>query len=379
MAKRANSEGHIRQRKDGRWEGQFVAGRNPNGTLKRRSVYGATQAEVKTRLRDIAKQMEDGLYIEPTSITVGQWLSTWFDTYFLPNHRASTATVFLENIRTYLLPAFGSEKLQKLRTEQVQHFVNSHSDKAPATVRKMHVVLRSALKQAVENELIPRNPADKVKLPKLEQKEIEFLNEQEQRALLEALPDTDNGRALRFILGTGLRVSELCGLRWRDVQPKHFTVRQVILRTKDFTGEKQTTLTATPPKSKAGQRDIPLTKTTQAILDIQRQEYRINRLRAGSAWEDNDLVFCTPLGTPKDIRNLRRTLATALQKAGLKHRGLHALRHSFATNALRLGMDARTLSAIIGHTKVAFTLQTYVHPDLESKQKIMDIMDEYLR
>jgi len=114
-------------------------------------------------------------------------------------------------------------------------------------------------------------------------------------------------------------------------------------------------------------------------LDIQRQECRINKLRAGSAWEDKDLVFCTPIGTPKDPANLRRTLSATLKKAGLRHRGLHALRHSFATNALRLGMDPRTLGEIIGHTKVAFTLQTYVHSDMVTKQHFMTAMDDFLR
>jgi integrase len=113
--------------------------------------------------------------------------------------------------------------------------VNAQSkDWQPASVRKMMEVLRAALKQAVANGLLQRNPCDGVTLPKAEQKEIEFLTPEEQDALLKALPDTDNGRALRFILLTGLRASELCGLRWSDVEEGHFTVQQGVVRTKAF-------------------------------------------------------------------------------------------------------------------------------------------------
>lgn len=380
MSKRANSEGCIRERSDGRWEGMYTCGRNPNGTLIRRSVYGATQDEVRVKLRDITKKLDEGLYIKPDKMTVEAWLRTWFDVYFKPNHRASTATVYDCNINTYLIPSMGRMQLQKLRVEQVQTFVNKQAKgKQPATVRKIMEVFKAALKQAVVNGLVAKNPCDGVTLPKLEQKEVEFLEPDEQKKLLVALPDTDNGRALSFILKTGLRVSELCALRWSDVEADHFTVRQGAVRTKVFDakeGELRTTLTIAPPKSKAGKREIPIVAAVPSILQEQRKLYAERRLAAGELWQDGGFVFSSETGAPKDPSNLRRALSSSLKKAGLKHRGVHALRHTFATNLIRAGADARTVGELIGHSKVAFTLQTYVHSDMGTKKRALEAMQK---
>ena len=251
--RRAQGEGSIRQRPDGRWEGKYTAGRDPGtGNQIRRSVYADTQDDVRKKLREALQSLDDGTYVKPDRITVGSWLETWFKVYFQPNHRASTATVYDSNITAYLKPNLGKVQLQKLRVDQIQAFVNAQSkERQPASVRKMVEVLRAALKQAMMNNLLQRNPCDGVTLPKAEQKEIEFLTQEEQDALVNALPDTDNGRALRFVLLTGQRASEICGLRWSDVEDGYFTVRRGVIRTKAFDaveGEGKTQLTIDAPK-----------------------------------------------------------------------------------------------------------------------------------
>jgi len=378
--KRANGEGSIRQRPDGRWEGLYSAGYGIDGKAIRRSVYGRTQAEVKSKLRDIAKQLEQGLYTAPDKTTLSEWLMVWFDTYFRPNHRASTSTIYDANIRAYLVPGLGRFQLQKLRVEHIQAFINAQAaSKQPASVRKMIEILRSALKQAVANGLLAKNPCESLILPKLEQKEIEFLSPEEQRALLDALPDTDEGHMLRFILFTGLRISEVCALRWSDIEEGHFTVRQGIIRTKAFGSEQsRTELTIAPPKSKAGMREIPILPDVSALLRQQRKLFLERKLKAGEIWRDGDFVFCSGTGRPKDPANIRRTLSVTLKRAGLKHRGVHALRHTFATNLIRAGVDARTVGELIGHSKVAFTLQTYIHTSSEQKRKALEAMQKSL-
>ena len=123
-------------------------------------------------------------------------------------------------------------------------------------------------------------------------------------------------------------------------------------------------------------RVIPITSLADAILRQQRKLYAARRIAAGSAWYDGDFVFSSELGTPKDPANLRRTLKESLQKAGLKHRGVHALRHTFATNAIHAGVDVKTLGELIGHTKAAFTIQTYVHSNLDAKKKAMEAIEK---
>lgn len=117
----------------------------------------------------------------------------------------------------------------------------------------------------------------------------------------------------------------------------------------------------------------------RALLEEQRRKQITDKEKAlamGLGWQSGGLVFSTADGSPKDLPNLRRTLNQALDKAGLPHRGLHALRHTFATNALQAGMDVRTLSEMIGYSKIAFTLQTYVHSSMDIKRKALEAMEK---
>lgn len=376
--KRGNNDGSIRQRKDGLWEGRITIGVNSNGTQNRKSVYGSSQAEVQKKLRDILQKVEEGDYSEPSRMTVGAWLDNWCENYGAPHWREKTLEVHRDNIRLHLKPALGKIQLRKLRADHIQAYINTEqkAGTASATIRKRMEPLQGALKQATANRLIPYNPAEHINLPQNHSKEIVFLTVEEQKKLLAVLPDNTPGRAIRFVLFTGLRASELCGLRWCDVEADSFTIRQgaQYIRQADVKpGEAKQKLSIAPPKTKAGKRTIPLTEAAKAILEAQRQAQRQQRLKIGAAWqsgipgEGNTPVFATELGTIYERHNLARALKTYLRAAGLQDRGLHALRHTFATNWVHSGADLRTLSEILGHTKVAFTMQQYVHSDMGAK------------
>lgn len=250
-------------------------------------------------------------------------------------------------------------------------------------VEEVRCALQAALKQAEKNRLIPRSPAQDAKLPQMMQKEIAFLTLDEQKQLLPYLPDTTTGRALNFILSTGLRTSELCGLRWMDVDADCFHVRQTaqyVSRKGD--GQR---LSISPPKSKASRRSIPLLANTKTLVEEQRKAQISARLALGDVWQGPNagspecFVFASEMGTALDRTNVARTLRAALSKAGMKSRGPHALRHSFATNCVRAGMDIRTLSELLGHSDVALTLRLYVHSDMDTKRKSMEALNEMLQ
>lgn len=254
----------------------------------------------------------------------------------------------------------------------------------PASVRKQLEPLRAALKQALINNLITKDPSLHLALPSEPQREIEFLTIDDQKALVEALPKSTAGRALQFILGTGLRASELCGLRWQDIAGDHFTIRQAAQRVLDLDNEEKKPkykLSVAPPKTKAGRRTIPLTARMIKLLAAQKDAQILERLRAGSAWagdapgQGETYVFANALGAPADRSNLGRVLRISLDAAGVKRRGIHALRHTFATNCIRAGVDVRTLSEMIGHTKIAFTLQQYVHTNLSTMREAMGAVE----
>jgi integrase len=281
-----------------------------------------------------------------------------------------------------LKPYIGHRQLQGLRAEHIQAVVNAlvSEGKAPSTVRKAYAVLRLACEQAVVTEILPRSPAKRIILPKKEQDEIRFFTVDEQRRFINALPDDASGRALYFILGTGLRLAELSGLRWSDIQANQFTIAQTIRRNRNFDDmdSRRTSLQVSTPKTKAGRRTIPLTPKLKDILAEQKRQQAQSRILAGDEWQEMGLVFTTELGTPLEGRNLTRTLHRVLKEAKLEQLGVHALRHTFATRALESGMDLRTLSEILGHANITLTLQLYAHSTTESKRNAMKSMEIFL-
>ncbi len=386
MAKRANNEGTIRQRPDGTWEGRFSVGYSAQGKRVRRSVYGGSQEEVTRKLREVLRQLDRGEYADPSEITVVNWLDTWFNVYGKPRWRDSTAAEHYRNIKNNLKPSLGRYKLQKLRPDHIQAYINHQVEigRAPASIRKQLEPLKASLKQAVINNLIIKDPSLHLSMPAMSTREIEHLTIEEQQKLVEALPQTTAGRALRFILGTGLRASELCGLRWQDINGDSFTIRQAaqrVLDLSDHSGGPKYKLSVSPPKTKAGRRTVPLMERMLTLLAEQKEEQMKQRLRAGSAWagripgHGETYVFANELGSAIDRCNLGRVLRISLDTAGVKRVGVHALRHTFATNCIRAGVDVRTLSEMIGHTKVAFTLQQYVHTNLTTMRAAMSAVE----
>ncbi len=380
--KRGNNEGSIKKRRDGRWEAQYSVRRLTDGKTVRRSVYAKTRQEVQEKLQAILVSIHNDEYIEPSRITVGEWLYQWLRVYCITMKKSSTCTGYEDEIKLHIVPFLGSIRLQDLRPQQIQLAFNAlvQQGKAPATVRKAHAILHAALRRAVIDQLIRHNPSEFTVLPKMERKDIRYLTQTEQKRFIQHLPDCSVGRALYFILGTGIRAGELSGLRWSDVQDDRFTIRQTVRRNRDFSEDAltRTRLEYGTPKSNAGHRTIPLTTKMQELLQEQRRIQTATSQIKGEEWNNNDLVFCTEIGTPYEVRNLDRFLHRTLNKAGLYPMGVHSLRHTFATRAIEAGMDVRTLSEILGHSQISLTLQLYAHSSMETKKKEMEKLDAFL-
>lgn len=219
---------------------------------QRRRKRFKTRKEADKAKRETLTSMDRGEYVEPSALTLAKWLDTRLQEYAAPYVRASTLAAHREIIRLHLALAFPKMLLQGLRTEHIQAFINKQvrHGYAPATVKRQMATLKTALKQAVKNQLISRNPAEYVNMPKMEQKEIKSLTVEEVISLKRVIPDDTEGRALLFILGTGLRVSEACGLRWCDVSAEGIHVNQIT-----YTLNKKRVYEA--PKTRAGKRFIP--------------------------------------------------------------------------------------------------------------------------
>ena len=163
MAKRkaANGSGTLRERKDGRWEGQYVVGRDPGtGELIRKSVYGKNKDECAKKLREATASVDNGTYRLPKKITVKEWMNVWF-TEYCNDLKERTKHTYRSAIDTHIIPGLGATKLTALKPPMIQRFVNSLTNLAPKTVRNVYGILHRALEVAVEQDYLPKNPASR--------------------------------------------------------------------------------------------------------------------------------------------------------------------------------------------------------------------------
>ncbi len=232
--RRANGEGNIRKRKDGRWEGRYTAGYDANGKAITKNVLGKTQAEVKDKLR---AAIEDSKKLDPVkagSYTLEQWLKLWYSVYVEPQVRYSTREFYHNAIDHHIIPKLGSVKLEKLTMLQIQQFYNEllksgrvqkknqpelrEHGLSPRMVQCVHVVLNKELEHAVEEKLILANPAKKCKIPKNTRKEMNILPEALIGPYLSAAKEHGILAPMYLELTTGLRRGELLALRWEDTK-----------------------------------------------------------------------------------------------------------------------------------------------------------------
>ena len=236
--KRANGEGSIRKRKDGRWEGRYTAGYDAKtGKRITKNVLGKTQAEVREKLKKALEECQ-GLDVSRTEeYTVAAWLRTWYELYAKPNVRTATANRYELIIERYTIPRIGSIKLKKLTTRHLQKLYKElleggriHVGKeqtqglSTTTVRSVHLMLHAALERAVKERLIPRNPTEDCIAPKPRKIEMQILPSEDMHAYLEAAKARDLLPMFYLELVSGLRKGELVALRWDDVDIQNRTI-----------------------------------------------------------------------------------------------------------------------------------------------------------
>lgn len=239
MKKSAKGTGTIRKKtvtRSGKeytyWEARITTGRDPGtGKQIQRSFTGKTQKEVREKMQAVAVEVNQGTYTTPSKLTVNQWLDIWASDY-LGGVKPATVTVYTNNIRLHIKPALGAARLADLRPHMVQQFVNGLK-LSPASVRLAYKVLHQALEKAVKLEYIPRNPSADCELPRLEQKEIHPLDDNQVSALLEAVKGSLLEPLVTLALFTGLRQSELLGLTWDriDFQGGTILIDRQLVRT----------------------------------------------------------------------------------------------------------------------------------------------------
>lgn len=355
--KRANGEGSVGKRKDGRWEARYTV-LTPDGP-RRKAVYGRTRAEASKKLAKALADRDGGLFFDAGNLTVGGYLDRWLQDSVGGTVRDRTFERHEQIIRLHLNPALGGLKLKALAPAHIQALYRNRLDAglAPATVQKIHVVLHKALSQAVAWSLVARNATEAVKAPRPNQRQASPLSHEQARAFLAAIAG-DRLEALYVLaITTGMRQGEILGLGWDDVDLSRGVVR--VNRTLGRSGGR---LLLGEPKTKKSRRPVPLSAKALDALKAHRKIQLEERMALASLWEDHGLVFVTRTGSPINPTNLRkRSFRRLLEKAGLPSVRFHDLRHTAATLLLMEGVHPKYVQELLGHANVGITLDTYSH------------------
>ena len=366
MAKRRPSgDGMVRKRDDGRWEGRIVVGHKENGNSIFRYVYAPTQKELSAKLRQHIDRYQGADLTEQSRMTLSEWIDQWLES-MADTLRPNTLRNYRSYIENHIRPSLGDKQLARITPRDVQRFYEKLSGSlASGTVRRIHTTLHGVLKAAQQAHLIASNPTEQITAPKFSYGEKRILTDEQLDAFMQVIAEDEIWYDLFYTeLTTGLRRGEICGLKWEDFDEVSGTLK--VCRTvyrKDGGG-----LTAGDTKTSAGTRKIVLPTSTAQVLCKRKKS-------ALTEW-----IFPNSLKPeqPADPGSAYRRLKVLLKQAGLPSIRFHDLRHTFATHALASGVDVKTLSGILGHTRAAFTLDTYTHTTGDMQRRASEVVGDFL-
>ena len=357
--------GSIRKRGN-KWAVIVEAGRDENGRRRQRWHSGFnTKRDATAALTEILSRMQRGEYVTPSKRPLAHFLVEWLEgqrTHLKPGTWQSYKT----NVDAYIIPKLGTLTLQEITPAALAAFYadlqrngrrSREGGLSARTVRFTHAILRRALSDAVDWNLLSRNPVERVKPPKHSTPEMRTWSAEELRRFLDHVRTDRYYAAWRLAAMTGLRRGELLGLRGRDVDldAGRLSVTQTLLSVRNK-------LLYSTPKTKKGRRSVALDPETVAELRRLRIRQNEERLIFGGDWPDHDLVFTREDGEPvHPDRFSRDWFAQHLKAADLPRIRFHDLRHTHATMALAAGVHPKVVSERLGHATISITLDTYSH------------------
>lgn len=364
--RRGHGEGTIFQRKDGRWCAAITTGRDASGKLKRSYIYGKTRKEVQEELTKSLRDQQQGLLVDPSRQTVREFLMRWLEDCVKGTAAPKTYEDYGCVVRRHLIPTIGPIQLTKLSPQHLQRLYREKQDSGlTRMVQLIHAVLHRALNQALKWNIVPRNVADAVDVPRVAKKEMRALSPEEAGKFLEAAQD-DRLHALYVLtVSTGLRLGEVLGLKWLDTDLDAGTiqVQRALQWGKDG-------FYFTEPKTARSRRIVMLPAMAVTALKKHRAKQAEERLALGEVWQDIGMVFTSTIGTPLNPSDLRnRSFHKILERAGLPRIRFHDLRHTAASLLLAAGENPKVVQEMLGHSTIRMTMDTYSHtiPSLQKQ------------
>ncbi|GHO54800.1 tyrosine-type recombinase/integrase [Ktedonobacter robiniae] len=366
MGRRKHGEGTLFKRADGRWQASFVASDG-----KRKYFYGEKSSEALEKMRKAMQEDQKGLLASGKRVLLKDYLPQWLELVAKPQVFQGTYVQYEATVKKHLLPAFGHIMVHKLTVQQVQSFYAKKLEEglAPGTVIYIHSILHMALDNAVSWGLISHNVTDKAKLPKRKRPDHRVLSLEEAKTLVKFARASRLETLLIMALTTAMRRGELLALQWSDID---FEKKTLQLR-RSFRRVGNVGNIVKEPKTKAGQRRIMLTDFAIEALKRHKQLQEEQRERSTN-WRDLDLVFPNTLGGYWSPDYMVLVFKKMLTQAQLPQIRFHDLRHSAATLLLAMGVHPKLVQDLLGHSKIATTMDTYSHVLPSMQKEVADKM-----
>ncbi len=368
-------KGYIRPKGKNKWQIQVYTGTGPDGKPRRHfELVTGNKGDAQRRLTELLSSLDKGVYAPPGKLTVGDLLHLWLDGYVKTNCAQRTFDGYQTIVERHLIPAFGSVQIKQLHTQMIQSYYGKQCESlSNLTVHHQHRVLSQALKYAVRQGYLGRNPAELVDAPSPRKKTMRTLTPDEVEVLLSSVKGEYYYPVIYTAISTGLRQAELLGLRWRDIDLDmlSLSVSQVLYIRKGIYQFKE-------PKTAHSRRRVAMTPKLATYLRQYKKERETLYWQLDREFTLDTLVFATHEDKPIDARILSHAFGRMAKRANLGGVRFHDLRHTFASLMLLRGAKPKVISEALGHASVAFTMDTYSHIIEGMQQDAMALLDGIL-
>ena len=367
--------GHIRKKGEHSWQITLDTGTGPDGKRHRyfETVHGR-KTDAQKRLSELLVNLEKGICTPPGRLTVGEHLHNWLAGYVKSNCSQRTLDGYQSIMETHLIPILGHIQLKHLHPQTIQGYYGKACERLSSrTVHHHHRVLSQALKWAVKQGYLGRNPCELADAPSPGKRLMRTLTPPEVEVLLDAAKDSYYYPVIYTAVSSGLREAELLGLIWRSIDLDYLSisVSQVLYKRRGVCEFKE-------PKTSHSRRRVAMTPKLASFL----REYRAEREQLyrelGKELTLDDLVFTSVDLKPLNPSVLTHAFSRIAKQAGLNGTRFHDLRHTFASLMFLRGAKPKVISEALGHSSVAFTMDVYSHIIEGMQSDAMALLDEVL-
>ena len=348
---------------------------------KSKYFSGKTYAEAQKKLNKAQLEQQQGNLATGPQQTVKQFIDYWLEQIRKPHIRINTYRIYRQYLDNHILPAFGHMRLQQLSSRQIEELY-AHKLKdgyAAETIRGFHRLLHRVFKDAVKWKLMSYNICDDVNPPKPTKYQAQVLSPEQAKKLLEVAKGSRLEALLTLALLTGMRRGELLALRWADInfEEAHLLVNHTVNRIGKRFAEQG--IVENDPKTETSRRKILLPPFAIEVLRQHREQQAVMRVRAGTAWQERDLVFSNSWGGFMEGSHTTARFKQLLKKAGLPSIRFHDLRHTIASILADMGVQPKQVQELLGHSNIAITMNRYSHLFPSRQREMMEKLDDFFR